>query len=92
MCRAIPGGAIFPDLFDNSPNGEVLGPTGLGGGNPLASWSSSTPLDDLENYQIDLVGAFSAVPEPSSALLWMSATLAATYYRHRRHRSALPIE
>jgi hypothetical protein len=84
-------GAIFPDLALLPLDGEVVGPTGVGGSEPLSFWTSPPPpLFDFENYQIDLTGAAPAVsdvtvvPEPSSLLVW--APLALAYVRRRRVR------
>ena len=91
--EAIPqsgSGAIFPDLFLVSIDGEVLGATGPGGASPLSSWSF-TPLFDNENYRIDLTGANPAVntttiiPEPTAATIWMvAAGIAGIRLRRRR--------
>ena len=68
-------GPIFPDLVLESTNGEVVGSTGPGGSDPLASWVA-LDIFDFENYRIDLTGAEVAsppsnvVPEPSSFILW----------------------
>ena len=76
-------GPIFPDLVFASTNGEVVGPTGTGGNNPLASWTSLQFLD-FENYQIDLTGAASAVPEPSAAMIWACGSLLFVSSRKRK--------
>jgi hypothetical protein len=81
-------GDIFPDLFPLI-DGEVVGPTGPGGSDPLSFWTSM-PLLDFEDYQIDLTGALPAVsdvtvvPEPASLLVW--APLALVYAGRRRLR------
>jgi hypothetical protein len=73
-----------------SINGEVLGPTGPGGAEPLSSWSSIS-FPDFENYRIDLSGAEPAVitsaviPEPASGIIWVVAT-AIVGRRLRRRR------
>lgn len=83
-------GAIFPDLVFESTNGEVLGPTGPGGADPLSSWSSLS-FFDFENYRIDLTGAETAdnttavIPEPASGIIWIVATaIAGRRFRRRR--------
>lgn len=76
-------GFIFPDLVLGSTDGEVLGPTGPGGNDPLASWSAA-PLLDFENYRIDLTGAVSSVPEPTSAMIWACGSLLFVSSRRRK--------
>lgn len=76
-----PTGAIFPDLVANSPNGEVLGPTGPGGSSPLSGWSAPSLLD-FDNYRIDLSGA-KPVPEPSTGIVWALAALLGAMLRRR---------
>jgi hypothetical protein len=83
-------GAIFPDLFSESTSGEVLGPTGPGGGEPLANWAAPDFLDS-QQYQIDLSGAQFAsepatvIPEPASSSIWLAMFLTALLVAgHRR--------
>ena len=60
-----PGGLIFPNL----PYAGVFGPTGPGGGSPIAGYTGSTAAGGA--YTITLTGAVfaSAIPEPVSSLL-----------------------
>ncbi|TWU48546.1 hypothetical protein Poly51_44460 [Rubripirellula tenax] len=81
-------GSIFTDLFSASTNGEVIGPLGPGGNSPLTSWTNPQPLLDNANYRIDLTGAGPAVPEPTTAIIWIvfAASLIG-YERRMRVRS-----
>jgi len=54
-------------IFPSSPFGQVFGPTGLGGGNPISSWSGGTWGYGGE-YTIELTGA-SYIPAPGAILL-----------------------
>ncbi|PQO35343.1 PEP-CTERM sorting domain-containing protein [Bremerella cremea] len=68
-------GRIFPDLFDLSSTGKVLGPISPGGNNPLSNWEydgdpGRIPLP--ASYEINLTGVNTVpdvVPEPGSSLL-----------------------
>ena len=55
-------GAIFP-------SGNLVGPTGPGGANPIIGWTNDVN-ESTYTYDIRLTGArFSNVPEPAAALL-----------------------
>ena len=56
------GGDIFP-------SGNLVGPTGPGGGSPMIGWNSSNN-EQTYTYTISLTGAsFAAVPAPATALI-----------------------
>lgn len=84
-------GRIFPDLFDISSTGKVLGPISPGGDNPLANWNydgdpGQIPLPT--SYVINLTGVNtvpSTVPEPGTSLLILTglASLAGISCRRR---------
>lgn len=76
------GGAIFTD--DTYYTGSV-GPLGPGGTQPISGWDGDGSLNGgLGSYTITLSGAqFSAVPEPTAALLLIIAGVAAMPYWRR---------
>ncbi len=85
-----PSGGIFPD----APWGDaVVGPTGLGGGSPIAGWDTTLHFPDpfeKDGYEIRLTGAefqlqATPVPEPSGlAILSSLAVLAIAHSCLRR--------
>jgi len=85
-------GAIFPDLFLNSSDGEVVGPTGPGGAEPVSAWSVDGFSEPFEAYEIQLTGASfvsstSTIPEPSSFALFgigAAGLFALGYSKHKR--------
>jgi hypothetical protein len=87
LIDAIPASAtgdIFPGPSANL--GEVFGPTGPGGADPLDGWSPSGAVD-FPGYRINLRGAQAAsvVPEPSSFLVW-GISLGLAIFLARRQR------
>ena len=69
-------GEIFPYLLTESLNGEVVGPDGDGGSEPLKSWIAA-PVDDGPNYEIRFTGARQVqrnevVPEPGACIVWLT--------------------
>ncbi|MEE8450391.1 MAG: hypothetical protein V3R99_00700 [Thermoguttaceae bacterium] len=62
-------GDIFPAPF--SP-GEVVGPDGPGGANPIITWDVDSFSFPGEAYEIVLTGAefLSVIPEPSGFVVW----------------------
>jgi hypothetical protein len=69
------GGEIFPDLFVFSSSGEVVGPSGPGGADPVSGWSADGFSEPLESYEIRLTGALpvrtdNVIPEPVSLAIW----------------------
>ena len=90
---------IFPYLVSSSRNGEVVGPTGPGGGAPLSSWTWDTGVVEFEpDYRIDLLGATFAqsdgggnmVPEPAAVLVWTLLGMAGFGFIRQRVRGRLP--
>ena len=78
-------GSIFPVYEQSLPTDGVYGPTGTGGGGPLASWLPGGPInfDTGSDYRIVLTGVFAAVPEPGALLLLATAGFAALVRRRK---------
>ena len=72
-------GSIFPlyEFLSTLPTDGVYGPTGAGGGSPLASWVPAGPtnFDVGADYRILLTGTTFLVPEPGTWALFALAGL-----------------
>jgi len=80
-----PSGEIFPDLFTFSSNGEVVGPSGPGGGQPISDWYEDHFSEPDEAYEILLTGVEPAIiPEPTALTIWALGLLAVGLYGWRR--------
>ena len=77
---AVDGALLFPATEEEGQDG----PTGPGGGNPIASWSSSGPPGS-DAYNINFSAAVSVVPEPSTLALF-GIGLAGLGFMTRRRR------